>query len=168
MMSTDSGIDRSRAVQGICLMLTGAAICLRELFPDVDFDASSVLDLMTAKVVEGSAGEQQEAQEPAEDSVPVHASDNSAEASDDAAEETQQESPAEGDAPSEASAPAADAAPQTTLTQDDITKVIVRKLKQNRSNNAKIGQILKAHGVTKVSELPAEKYESFLTELSQL
>ena len=58
--------------------------------------------------------------------------------------------------------------PVTTLTQDDITRVIVQKIKQNRSNNEKIGQLLKAHGVSKVSELPAAKYEAFLTDLSAI
>ena len=58
--------------------------------------------------------------------------------------------------------------PVTTLTQDDITRVIVQKIKQNRSNNEKIGQLLKAHGVSKVSELPQAKYEEFLTALSAI
>ena len=54
------------------------------------------------------------------------------------------------------------------ITQDDITKIIVRKLKQNRANNTKIGAILKAHGVARVSDLPESKYEAFLTDLSQI
>ena len=56
----------------------------------------------------------------------------------------------------------------STVTQDDITKIIVQKLKKDRTNNEKIGAILKTYGVAKVSELPAEKYEAFLTDLSQL
>ena len=55
-----------------------------------------------------------------------------------------------------------------TVTEDDLTKIIVRKIKQNRSNNEKIGAILKTYGVAKVSELPVSKYEAFLTDLSQL
>lgn len=55
-----------------------------------------------------------------------------------------------------------------SVTQDDITKIIVQKLKKDRSNNEKIGAILKTYGVAKVSELPAGKYEAFLTDLSQL
>ena len=54
------------------------------------------------------------------------------------------------------------------LTQDDITSVIVAKIKQKRSNNEKIGQLLKAYGVGALSDLPAEKYEAFLTDISQL
>ena len=56
----------------------------------------------------------------------------------------------------------------STVTQDDITKIIVRKIKQDRSNNEKIGAILKTYGVSKVSDLPATKYEAFLTNISQI
>lgn len=55
-----------------------------------------------------------------------------------------------------------------TVTEDDLTKIIVRKIKQNRSNNEKIGAILRTYGVGKVSELPVSKYEAFLTDVSQL
>ena len=54
------------------------------------------------------------------------------------------------------------------LTKDDIISVIVAKIKQKRSNNEKIGQLLKAYGVGALSDLPAEKYEAFLTDISQL
>ena len=57
---------------------------------------------------------------------------------------------------------------KSTVTQDDITKIIVRKIKQDRSNNEKIGAILKTYGVAKVSDLPAAKYEAFLTDISQI
>ena len=82
-------------------------------------------------------------------------------ASDDAALPVEAEPPVEATAP-----PAEPAAP--SVTQDDITKIIVQKLKKDRSNNEKIGAILKTYGVAKVSELPAAKYEAFLTDLSQL
>lgn len=55
-----------------------------------------------------------------------------------------------------------------TVTVDDITKIIVRKVKQDRTNNEKIGSILKTYGVARVSELPTAKYEAFLTDISQL
>ena len=61
-----------------------------------------------------------------------------------------------------------DTAAVNTLTEDDLTKIIVRKIKQNRSNNEKIGAILRTYGVSKVSELPVSKYEAFLTDVSQL
>ena len=63
--------------------------------------------------------------------------------------------------------PAADQT-QTVTVDDDITKIIVRKVKQDRTNNEKIGSILKTYGVARVSELPTAKYEAFLTDISQL
>ena len=47
----------------------------------------------------------------------------------------------------------------SAITLDDVTKIIVQKIKKNRSNNEKIGQILKAYGVAKVGELSDTKYE---------
>lgn len=66
----------------------------------------------------------------------------------------------------EVAAPAAASA--TTITKDDITAVIVAKIKQKRDNNAKIGSLLKAYGYSELSALPAEKYEAFLADISQL
>ena len=55
-----------------------------------------------------------------------------------------------------------------SVTADDITKVIVAKIKQDRSNNQKIGALLPAYGVEKVSALKPEQYEAFLTDISQI
>ena len=65
--------------------------------------------------------------------------------------------------------PAADKlTPAPSVTIDDITKVIVAKIKKKRDNNARIGALLKSYGVEKVSSLPPEKYEAFLTDISEL
>lgn len=58
--------------------------------------------------------------------------------------------------------------PAVTISKDDITSVIVAKIKQKRSNNEKIGQLLKTYGVGQLSELLAAKYEAFLADISQL
>ena len=58
--------------------------------------------------------------------------------------------------------------PAVTISKDEITAVIVAKIKQKRSNNEKIGQLLKTYGVGQLSELPAAKYEAFLADISQL
>lgn len=64
---------------------------------------------------------------------------------------------------------AAAATPSTvTITKDDITAVIVAKIKKKRDNNEKIGQLLKTYGVAQLSDLPAEKYEAFLADVSQI
>lgn len=58
--------------------------------------------------------------------------------------------------------------PVVTITKDDITAVIVAKIKKKRDNNGKIGQLLKTYGVAQLSDLPAEKYEAFLADVSQI
>ncbi len=58
--------------------------------------------------------------------------------------------------------------PLVTITKDDITKVIVTKIKKKRDNNEKIGQLLKTYGVAQLSDLPVEKYEAFLADVSQI
>ena len=58
--------------------------------------------------------------------------------------------------------------PAVTISKDEITAVIVAKIKQKRSNNEKIGQLLKTYGVGQLSELPASKYDAFLADISQL
>lgn len=101
-------------------------------------------------------------------------------------EETQKEVPEEPDPAAEAKvagtentedaenkeakeAPVEKAAEVTpSITIDDITKIIVQKIKQNRKNNEKIGSILKAYQVSKVSDLSTSKYEAFLTDLSAI
>ncbi len=63
---------------------------------------------------------------------------------------------------------AAKTQPVVTITKDDITAVIVAKIKKKRDNNEKIGQLLKAYGVAQLSDLPPEKYEAFLADVSQI
>lgn len=58
--------------------------------------------------------------------------------------------------------------PAASITQADLTKVIVSKIKLKRDNNAKIGKLLGAYGVSLLSDLPEDKYEAFLNDLSQL
>lgn len=57
---------------------------------------------------------------------------------------------------------------QTSLTSDDLIKVVTGKIKQNRANKDKILALLKSYGAAKVSDIPADKYEAFLTDVSQL
>ena len=74
------------------------------------------------------------------------------------------------DAPANKAEPAAkaEAQPAVTITKDDITAVIVAKIKKKRDNNEKIGQLLKTYGVAQLSDLPEEKYEAFLADVSQI
>ena len=75
----------------------------------------------------------------------------------DKSHQAKQESPAAAMTPS-----------AVTITKDDITAVIVTKIKKKRDNNEKIGQLLKTYGVAQLSDLPAEKYEAFLADVSQI
>ena len=57
---------------------------------------------------------------------------------------------------------------KSSITLDDITKVIVKKIKQDITNNKKIEEIVHNYGVSKVSQLPESKFEAFMTELANL
>lgn len=72
------------------------------------------------------------------------------------------------DTPETTDAPKSGEQEETSITPDDITKIIVQKIKQNRSNNQRIGQLLKTYDVSKVSELPRSKYEAFITDLAAM
>lgn len=57
---------------------------------------------------------------------------------------------------------------QTELSSDDLIRVVTQKIKKDRSNKEKVLALLKSYGASKVSDVPADKYEAFLTDLSQL
>ncbi len=57
---------------------------------------------------------------------------------------------------------------QTALTADDLIRVVTQKIKKDRGNKEKVLSLLKSYGAAKVSDVPADKYEAFLTDLSQL
>ena len=57
---------------------------------------------------------------------------------------------------------------QSSLTADDLIRVVTQKIKQNRANKEKVLALLKSYNAAKVSDIPADKYEAFLTDVSQL
>ena len=149
-------VSMKKLVAGVGTMFAGVLQMLEALEPqaakqlmdrvvqDVETDQASANDTVSAK----------------EETEPV----NEPEATAEQAGAEEQAAPVKGEA--QDPAPASD---QTqTVTVDDITKIIVRKVKQDRTNNEKIGSILKTYGVARVSELPTAKYEAFLTDISQL
>lgn len=92
-------------------------------------------------------------------------------AADDLPWDTEPKQPEEPEAPKEQ--PKKKAAPkkkqeQTTLTADDLIRVVTQKIKKGRSNKEKVLALLKSYGAAKVSDIPADKYEAFLTDVSQL
>jgi len=58
--------------------------------------------------------------------------------------------------------------PAVTITKDDIRSVIVAKIKQKRDVNDKVQSLLQAYGVSALSDLPDDKHEAFLADISQL
>ena len=65
-------------------------------------------------------------------------------------------------------APAKKQEPASELTADDLIRVVTQKIKQNRANKDKVLTLLKSYGTAKVSDIPQDKYEAFITDLSQL
>lgn len=154
-----------KLTDGIGLVFAGVLTMLEAM------DAKTARDILDGYSQDISGQAEQEEKENGEKTgtgtVDDHDSADDAAVADpaDAVEEPAQKE--ETAAPSKAKAKKQEPA-VPSVTQDDITKIIVQKLKKDRSNNERIGAILKTYGVAKVSELPAEKYEAFLTDLSQL
>ena len=149
-------VSMKKLVAGVGTMFAGVLQMLEALEPQA---AKQLMDrvVQDAEAEQGASNATVSAQEETE---PVNETEATAEQAD--AEE--QAAPVKGEVRDPA--PASD---QTqTVTVDDITKIIVRKVKQDRTNNEKIGSILKTYGVARVSELPTAKYEAFLTDISQL
>ena len=80
-------------------------------------------------------------------------------------EQPEETKPAEKPKPKQA---AKKAEPPAELTTDDLIRVVTQKIKQNRANKEKVLALLKSYGAAKVSDIPADKYEAFLTDVSQL
>lgn len=57
---------------------------------------------------------------------------------------------------------------KSSITIDDITKIVVKKVKQNREDEEKIRQIVHSYGVSAISQLPESKYEALLAEIASL
>ena len=149
-------VSMKKLVAGVGTMFAGVLQMLEALEPQA---AKQLMDrvVQDAETDQAAANDTVSAKEETE---PVNETETTVEQTD--AEE--QAAPVKGEVRDPA--PASD---QTqTVTVDDITKIIVRKVKQDRTNNEKIGSILKTYGVARVSELPTAKYEAFLTDISQL
>lgn len=80
-------------------------------------------------------------------------------------EQPEEPKPAEKPKPKKA---AKRAEPASELTADDLIRVVTQKIKKDRSNKEKVLALLKSYGAAKVSDIPQEKYEAFLTDVSQL
>lgn len=152
-------VDARKLSQGLKMTFEGMAM----VFDSIGVDATvPTVKTDDAKTAADKAGSVKETVSEEHDTAP------DAEAQSTAADAvTSDETVDTTDAPAAEAQPDA-SEPTSEVSIDDITKIIVQKIKQNRSNNAKIGSILKTYGVAKVGDLPASKYEAFLTDLSAI
>lgn len=167
-------VDARKLSQGLRMTFEGVAMVFDSL--GAEFGIPMMSDGAAAPVVAPSAADKkQEKQEPSAEinetkAEPVAAEIGGTEAETDTAAPEAAVAVGEGknaEIPADSTA-SEQAEPASTVTLDDITKIIVQKIKKNRSNNEKIGSILKTYGVAKVGELPASKYEAFLTDLAAI
>ena len=155
-------VDTHKLSLGLKMTFEGMAMVFDSLGVDTALPTVKADDAKAAIQADKSAEDKLssvEENKPEEhDTAPAAEEQNSA---------TEAETVDAADAPDAETQP--DASEQTgAVTLDDITKIIVQKIKQNRKNNEKIGSILKTYGVAKVGDLPASKYEAFLTDLSAI
>lgn len=128
-------------------------------------EAAAEDDVNSGSSVEGDSAENDSAEGEATDS---EATDSDFPVDDADALPWSEDTGQKDTAPAEAEPQDEPKAAAVTITKDDLTAVIVGKIKKKRSNNEKIGQLLKAYGCKELSALPPEKYEAFLTDISQL
>lgn len=152
-------VQTQRIVNGINLMFAGIGEILSAMEPDM---AKAVQAL--AKAAPGNPDDYEEIL--GADEVPWDTEPTEPEKSE------QDNTPATATEPDPAP-PKKKAAPkkkqeQTALTADDLIRVVTQKIKQNRANKEKVLALLKSYGAAKVSDIPADKYEAFLTDVSQL
>ena len=93
----------------------------------------------------------------------------------DSTKETAQETtdaPAEdasNDAPSDdTSAAVENTAGGSVFTVDDIMRIAAQKMAKDSSVTEKIGALVKTYGVATLKELPSDKLEAFMTDLTQI
>ena len=149
-------VDVSKLTQGISLVFTGAIKMLEAIEPvNVNF----ALPPVDSSVLNDTGGEP--ITEKTDDATGEHNA-----ATGEAADEPTNEPITVLDVPQKK--PQKSGSTARPITTDDITKIIVRKIKQNKANNERIGLVLKTYGVERVSDLKPEQYEAFITDLAAL
>lgn len=85
------------------------------------------------------------------------------------AEAAEEAKKASGDTPKAAEKATEDKPSKTSsVTMPEIIKIVTKKIEADRGNSTKIGDIVKSFGIGKLTELPEDKYEAFLTQLTAL
>ena len=151
-------VQTQRIVNGINLMFAGIGEILGAMEPDM---AKAVQALAKCNAALGNLDDYEEIL--GADEVPW---DTEPEKSEQTADNNPATAP-EPESPKKKAAPKKKQE-QTTLTADDLIRVVTQKIKQNRANKEKVLALLKSYGAAKVSDIPTDKYEAFLTDVSQL
>lgn len=147
-------VQTQRIVNGINLMFAGIGEILSAMEPDM---AKAVQAL--AKAAPGNPDDYEEIL--GTDELPWDTEPEKSEQDNTPATAPEPEPPKKKAAPKKKQE-------QTALTADDLIRVVTQKIKQNRANKEKVLALLKSYGAAKVSDIPPEKYEAFLTDVSQL
>ena len=137
-------VQTQKLISGINLIFAGIGEILSAMEPDMAKSLQALAGMETAKDVLGY------------EELPTGEDEPAAEAP---APEPEKKKPAP-------KKKAADK--QTELTVDDLIKVVTGKIKQDRANKEKVLGLLKTYRAAKISDVPADKYEAFLTDLSQI
>ena len=166
-------VDARKLSQGLKATFEGVAMVFDSLGVEADIGVNAAPEKKATKVKTTKAGKMaEEAEESAaENDTVVEANDEAENTGDDAAGDAG--TPDNADVYPDCSADSEVDETQeeettSTISPDDVTKIIVQKIKQDRGNNEKIGQILKTYGAAKVGELDPKKYEAFLTDVAAL
>lgn len=180
-------IETSKVIQGMSLVFAGAMTMLEAIHPKISVEPAELMCLMTGDR-EGLArlAEMKKAEAAQKGKEDAHETQNADVGSDDDVSASVPDAPVDadpekpvteseasidqsaGEEPPKKAKSRKKEAPASSVTLDDITKAIVQKIEQDRSNNEKIGQLLKNYGVARVSEIPVEKRETFLTEVASI
>ena len=152
-------VNPQKLSQGLTRTFEGISIIFESLGSKL-----AVLDVtdLAGRVTEKTATAKQGTTESAETVEKTEQSAQSKQAK--ISEQTQPPEPTESSESSEESSEPA----KSSITIDDITKVVVEKLKQDRENDNKIGTIVHSYGVSAISQIPESKYEAFLAEIASL
>ena len=143
-------VDKGTLSKGLKTAFTGVAMIFDSLGGEAEGISGAVEEAFSGKGEgEAPAPVAVEQSAPVENEVQVSAGPGEA-----AGEEA-------ADVPEEETKPKA-------LTLDDITRIIVKKIEGDQAYKDKIGALVQAYGVEKVRDLPVEKYEAFVMDLSVL
>jgi hypothetical protein len=180
-------IETAKVIQGMSLVFSGAMTMLEAIHPKISVEPAELMCLMTGDR-EGLArlAEMKKAEAAQKGKEDAHETQNADVGSDDDVSASVSDAPVDadpekpvteskastdqsaGEEPPKKAKSRKKEAHASSVTLDDITKAIVQKIEQDRSNNEKIGQLLKNYGVARVSEIPVEKREAFLTEVASI